>query len=76
MVAIAQSVIVIAQTKEQKKIGKYFASNNIILNSPTTPTDFDRYTDCKGKPIYRKDSAETIIIYAWGGSVAEDIEKL
>jgi hypothetical protein len=75
LLIIFQSVIVIAQTKEQKKIDKYIASNNIILNNPTTPTGFDRYTDCKGRPIYRKDSAETIIIYTWGGSVAEDLER-
>ena len=72
---ILQSTISFAQTEELKQTEKWIVKNDIELNSPLTPIGFERKTDCKEQPIYRKNISDTIVLYTWGGSIAEDLDK-
>tara|TARA_Y100000589_G_scaffold332344_1_gene392087 strand:- start:55116 stop:55850 length:735 start_codon:yes stop_codon:yes gene_type:complete len=72
---ILQATITLGQTKEQKKTEKWLNKKGIQLNTPKTPEGFERQTDCKGRPIYRKESADTITLITWNGSIAEDLKK-
>lgn len=71
---ILQATITLGQSKEQKKTEKWLNKKEIQLNNPETPEGFERQTDCKGRPIYRKESADTITLMTWGGSIAEDLK--
>jgi hypothetical protein len=71
---ILQATITFGQSKEQKKTEKWLVKKDIQLNNPETPEGFERQSDCKGRPIYRKESADTIVLMTWGGSIAEDLK--
>ena len=71
---ILQGTIAFGQSKEQKKTEKWINKKDIRLNNPTTPDGFERQADCKGRPIYRKESNDTITLMTWGGSIAEDLK--
>jgi len=63
-----------AQTKVHNKTEKWIDKKEIELNNPITPEGFERQTDCKGRPMYRRESSDTIELFTWGGSIAEDLK--
>lgn len=65
-----------AQSNSYAELKNWIKNNQIVFNSPETPTGYSRFLDCNGKIAYRKDIGDTIIIYSRGGSIAEDIETL
>src|SRR5690606_33221603 len=62
------------QTKDREKMEEWMIKSGIELNNPKVPEGFKSQLDCKNRPMYRKDNGDTIILYTWGGSIAEDLK--
>jgi hypothetical protein len=73
-ITILQWTFCFSQSNEQKKTQKWIDKMEIQLNNPITPEGYIRQSDCKEQPIYRKEISDTIILYTWGGSIAEDLK--
>ncbi len=71
---ILSSTISFAQSGNQQETEKWIKKEDIELNNPVPPIGFSLEYDCKGYPIYRKDIADTIIIFCYNGAIAEDLK--
>src|SRR5690606_35995428 len=58
----------------REKMEEWMIKSGIELNNPKVPEGFKSQLDCKNRPMYRKDNGDTIILYTWGGSIAEDLK--
>lgn len=71
---LALSTVLVGQEPPKLKIDKWIDQKGITMNSPIAPAGFTSFLDCQMRPAYRRVSGDTITLYTWGGSIAEDLE--
>ena len=67
------------QPKGKSKTEQWIQKHDIPVNSPTTPVGYATMETCEGKPMFRKDSGEHILLISYGGSASvafEDFKEM